>query len=526
VLKNVKSGPDERFVHNSSCYYTRYSCKCMTFVGYFTLTKVLINIHRKMKAKSFLGLFAVAVLGALVAVIVYAKLFQPAPVMVEVPSETRFHYTSLPAAGGDETPDFRSAVEKSIGAVVHVKTKMYREYQVNPLYEFFFGEQQGRGEAPPILGFGSGVIISNKGYIVTNNHVIDGSDEIVVVLNNKKEYDAKLIGTDPSTDVALLKVDANDLDYLTFGNSDALQLGEWVLAIGNPFNLTSTVTAGIVSAKARNIPLNREQEFSIESYIQTDAAVNPGNSGGALINTRGELVGINTAIATRTGYYSGYSFAIPTSIVEKVVEDLMEYGTVQRAILGVEIRDVTAELVRDEHLDEIEGVYVVHVREEGAARQAGIREKDIIISIDDKRVNSSSELQEVVSKYRPGAKVRVVIKRDGSLKQYDLVLRSLEGSTEIIKQDNLMELLGATFEPLSERERQSLGISNGVKVKSVRQGKFKKVGIEEGFILTSVNKRPVSSVNDIESILKDSEGGVIIEGVDRKGSHSYYAFGR
>lgn len=496
----------------------------MTFVGYYALTKVLINLNRNMKAKRFLGLFVVAILGALVAVIVYAKLFQPEPVMVEVPAEKGFQYVSLPAAGDVETLDFRSAVEKSIGAVVHVKTKMYREYQ-NPLYEFFFGEQQGRGEVPTVLGFGSGVIISDKGYIVTNNHVIDGSDEIVVVLNNKKEYDARLIGTDPNTDVALLKVDADGLDYLNFGNSDALQLGEWVLAIGNPFNLTSTVTAGIVSAKARNLPLNREQEFSIESYIQTDAAVNRGNSGGALINTRGELVGINAAIATSTGYYSGYSFAIPASIVEKVVDDLMEYGAVQRAILGVEIADVTAELVRDQHLDEIEGVYVVHVRDDGAAREAGIRDRDVIISIDDKRVNSTSELQEVVSKYRPGAKVRVVVKRNGSLKQYDLVLRNLEGSTEIIKQDNLMELLGATFEPLSDRERQSLGISNGVKVKSVKQGKFRKVGIEEGFILTSVNKRPVSSVNDIESILKDSEGGVIIEGVDRKGSHAYYAFG-
>jgi serine protease Do len=476
-----------------------------------------------MKAKRFLGLFAVAVLGALLAVIVYAKLFQPDPVMVEVPAENRFQYASLPGAGAGESLDFTTAVEKSIDAVVHVKTKMFREYQVNPLLEFFFGEQSG-GEAPPLLGFGSGVIISDKGYIVTNNHVIEDSDEIIVALDNKKEYSARLIGTDPSTDLALLKVDADGLTSMPFGNSDALRLGEWVLAIGNPYNLTSTVTAGIVSAKARN-NLVRSQAFNIESFIQTDAAVNPGNSGGALINTRGELVGINTLIATRTGAFSGYSFAIPVSIVEKVVKDLIEYGTVQRAILGVEITDVTAELAEKEQLNEIEGVFVLNVRSEGAARQAGIREKDIIISIDDTRVNSSAELQEVVSRYSPGETVRVVIKRDGKLKQYDLVLRNLEGSTQIVKKDDVMELLGATFEPLSEREKQSLGIQNGIKVKSVKPGKFMKVGIREGFILTSVNKKPVGSVKDIASILKESEGGVIIEGVDKNGSRSYFAFG-
>jgi len=369
------------------------------------------------------------------------------------------------------------------------------------------------------------VIISDKGYIVTNNHVIDGSDEIVIVLNNKEEYSARLIGTDPTTDLALLKVEADGLSSLKFGNSDALRLGEWVLAIGNPYNLTSTVTAGIVSAKARNINILRSQEFSIESFIQTDAAVNPGNSGGALINTRGELVGINTAIASRTGAFSGYSFAIPVSIVEKIVQDLIEYGEVQRAILGVEIRDVTAELASEENIEEIEGVYVSSVREDGAASQAGIKMGDIIISIDDKRVNSSAALQEVVSKYRPGQKVKVVIKRNGKVKQFDLLLRNLEGSIEIVKKDNVLDILGASFVPLTEREKHSLGIKDGLRVKSVSKGKFMKVGIREGFILISVNKKPVGSVNDIASILKESEGGVIIEGMDRNGSKSYYAFG-
>ncbi len=471
-----------------------------------------------------MGLFVVAVLGAFVAIVVYARFFAAETTVLEIPSEHKVQYVNLPGVTSGSALDFTAAVEQSIDAVVHVKTKEFREYRGNSLYELFFGEQSN-GEAPPKLGFGSGVIISGKGYIVTNNHVIDGSDEVVVVLNDKREYDARVIGADPTTDVALLKVDAEDLRPLKFGDSDALRLGEWVLAIGNPYNLTSTVTAGIVSAKARNFGLLRAQEFSIESFIQTDAAVNPGNSGGALINTQGELVGINTAIASMTGAFTGYSFAVPVSIVEKIVTDLIEYGQVQRAILGVNIATVTADLAAEMKIDEIAGVYVISVRPEGAAREAGIKDGDVIISIDETGVNSSAELQEAVSKFRPGQDVNVVVRRDGKLKQFDVVLRNLEGSTEIVKKTDLMDLLGASFEPLSEREKQSLGIENGVRVKSVKEGKFMKVGIQEGFILTMVNKKPVSSVKDITSILKESEGGVIIEGVDQKGSRSYFAFG-
>jgi len=477
-----------------------------------------------MKARRFLGLLTVSVLGAVLAVFIYARLTDQDPQVVEVPVESRVQYVNLPAATSAESLDFTKAVAQSINAVVHVKTKEFREYAVNPLYEFFFGEQPNV-EAPPIEGFGSGVIISNKGYIVTNNHVIERSDEIVVVLDDRREYTAELIGTDPTTDIALLKIEADNISPLGFGNSDALQLGEWVLAIGNPYNLTSTVTAGIVSAKARNLNIFRSQEFSIESFIQTDAAVNPGNSGGALINTRGELVGINTAIASRTGAFTGYSFAVPVSIVEKVVNDLIEYGQVQRAILGVNITDVTAELAKDKDLEAIEGVYIMGVRPDGAAREAGIREGDVIISVNGVKVNSSAELQEQVSKYRPGEEVKVVVRRDGDLKQFNVVLRNLEGSTEIVKREDIFDVLGATFEPVSDREKRNLGIRNGVRVKSIKPGKLMKVGIQEGFILTSVNKRPVSSVKDIAEILKDTEGGVIIEGVDRNGSRSYYAFG-
>jgi Do/DeqQ family serine protease len=477
-----------------------------------------------MKAKRFFGLFVVVVLGALVAVIVYAKVFQQGTKIVEVPVEPKARYVNLPTAADGEVVNFTRAVEQSIDAVVHVKTKEFREYAVNPLYEFFFGDQP-QGEPPPILGFGSGVIISDKGYIVTNNHVITGSDEILVVLNDKREFNAELMGADPTTDIALLKITGEKLTHLKFGNSDALMLGEWVLAIGNPYNLTSTVTAGIVSAKARNINILRTQEFSIESFIQTDAAVNPGNSGGALINTRGELVGINTAIASRTGAFTGYSFAVPVSIVEKIVKDLVEFGAVQRAILGVTIQDVTAELVEEMKLSSVEGVYVNGIREEGAAKSAGIKKGDVLISIDDVPVNSSAALQEQVSKYRPGETVKVILRRDGKLKQFDVVLRNLEGSTEIVQKEDLMDLIGASFATLSEKEKRSLGVSNGLKVASVKPGKFMKVGIQEGFVLTSINKKPVNSVKDIAEILNDTEGGVIIEGVDQNGSRSYYAFG-
>lgn len=486
--------------------------------------KVKHKNNTDMKARRVLGVFAVAVLGAFVAVMIYSRFVQPEVAVIEVPSESKMQYVSLPGMEPGSGLDFTEAVAQSIDAVVHVKTKVFREYAVNPLYEFFFGEQE-RSEPTPIMGFGSGVIISKNGFIVTNNHVIHGSDEIVVVLNDKREYNAKLVGADPTTDIALLKVDQEGLSRLNFGDSDALKLGEWVLAIGNPYNLTSTVTAGIVSAKARNINILASQEFSIESFIQTDAAVNPGNSGGALINTKGELVGINTAIASRTGAFTGYSFAVPVSIVQKIVEDLMEYGTVQRAILGVTIQDVTAELAKEHDMDKLKGVYVNGVREGGAAKEAGVRVGDVILSIDDVEVNSSAALQEQVSKYRPGEKVKVLVSRKGNLKHFELVLRNLEGSTEIVKRDEVLDVLGASFAPVSDREKRALGIRNGVKVTSVKSGKFSKVGIKEGFVLTSVNKTPVNSVKEIAKVLEDTEGGVIIEGVDREGSKSYYAFG-
>jgi len=476
-----------------------------------------------MKSKRILGLFGITMASAVVAVFLYAKFVQPETRIVEVETQPAARQISLPGAESRFTMDFTAAADASIHAVVHVKTTAFREMQSNPLYEFFFGitpEQDAR----PVMGFGSGVIISDDGYIVTNNHVIEGSDEIMVTMNDRREYTAELIGSDPTTDLALIKIDEKKLPTLSYGSSDDLQLGEWVLAVGNPYNLTSTVTAGIVSAKARNINILRNS-FSIESFIQTDAAVNPGNSGGALVNTRGQLVGINTAIASRTGNYTGYSFAIPVSIVKKVVSDLMEFGEVQRALLGVTIRNVTSELAQEEGLENTKGVYVTDITTNGAAREAGIKSGDVITSINDIKVNTVSELQEQISKYRPKDKVSVVLKRNGNLKQFDVVLRNMEGSLDIVRSGEIIQLLGATFEPVPQNELERLGIENGVRVTSLQPGKFMKVGIKKGFVVTSVNKKPVNSVKDISDILRGVDGGVIIEGVYNDGSKSYYAFG-
>lgn len=476
-----------------------------------------------MKLKKVAGLFGITLIAALAAVLVYATFFQKETTVVEVQTVPLARPVSMTSPVASSAIDFTRAAEQSVHAVVHVKTTAMVEPRVNPLYEFFFGITPDV-KPQPMTGFGSGVIISKDGYIVTNNHVIENSDEIEVTLNDRRKFKAELIGADPTTDVALVKINEKDLPIVEFGNSDQLKLGEWVLAVGNPYNLTSTVTAGIVSAKARNINILRNT-FSIESFIQTDAAVNPGNSGGALVNIDGQLVGINTAIASRTGYYTGYSFAIPVSIVQKVVNDLMEYGTVQRALLGVTIADLTSELAEKEGIKDLKGVFVSEVTENGAARVSGIKAGDVLLSINDIAVNSGAELQEQISKYRPNDLVKVILSRKGDMKQFNVVLRNMEGSTEIVRNDEVINLLGATFEDISNSDKRMLGISHGVRVSSVRPGKFMKVGIKKGFVVTAVNKKPVNSVNDISDILRGVDGGVIIEGVYNDGSKSYYAFG-
>lgn len=430
-------------------------------------------------------------------------------------------------------PDFTTAAENTINAVVHIKTEYQRK---SNLYDYFFdfndlfGNHQERDRySMPYKGSGSGVIISDDGYIVTNNHVVQGADLIEVVLNDKRTYEAEVIGTDPSTDLALIKIDEDGLSFVNYGNSGTVKIGEWVLAVGNPFNLTSTVTAGIVSAKARNINIlgNIGDVNSIESFIQTDAAVNRGNSGGALVNTKGELIGINAAIASNTGFYSGYSFAIPVNIVKKVVEDLLNYGQVQRAYIGVSILELGSVIAKENGITETKGVYVAGTAKNGAAEEVGIKEGDIITQIEGTEVNHTSELLEIVSQYRPGDNISLVINRDGKSLNLSVTLKNKEGNTNIIKAEekDVLTAMGATFESLSQSEKDKLNINNGVRVKDLEYGTLSKAGIRDGFVITKIDRKDITSVEDIEKNLKNKSGGVLIEGVYPNGVRAYYGFG-
>lgn len=463
--------------------------------------------------------FILVVAGSLLAVLAYTSFFEK-PQVVMVQDTQQMLYANLPVSAEGNLPDLTYAAEIAVHGVVHIKTQSVRGgwSSGNPLLDFF-----GNRQEPQIArGFGSGVILTADGFIVTNNHVVDGAQKIGVVLNDNREYEARLVGADPSSDLAVLKIEAEDLPWLRIGDSDALRLGEWVLAVGNPFNLTSTVTAGIISAKARNIGINAA-EYSIESFIQTDAAVNPGNSGGALVNQRGELVGINTAIASRTGSFAGYSFAVPMTIVRKVVEDVKEFGEVQRALLGVVISSVNADLAREFKLDKIEGVYVSDVAENGAAKEAGIKSGDVIMAVGNKKVNTSAELQEAVSQYRPGDDVKITIKRNNSEKLFSVTLRNKLGDTGIIRTGNLV--LGSELEAINDRDKQRLGINRGLKIAKIGNGKLKEAGVTEGFIITDINKRPVSEVNEFRRIITSARGGILIEGVYPNGEPAYYVFG-
>ncbi len=423
--------------------------------------------------------------------------------------------------GSVGSTDFTFAAEQTVNAVVHVKTTLGSQNRQPSIYDFFFGSPQG-GNMMPSIASGSGVILTNDGYIVTNNHVVQNSKSVEVVLNDKRSFEAELIGRDPSTDIALLKIKAKDLPTIPFGNSDNLKIGEWVLAVGNPFNLTSTVTAGIVSAKGRNLNL-LQQSAAIESFIQTDAAVNPGNSGGALVNVKGELVGINTAIASQTGSYSGYSFAVPVSIVKKVVSDLTEYGTVQRALLGINIQDINAEKADELGLDKPEGVFIAGVNSESAADDAGIKAEDVIVKIDNVKIGNIAQLQEQISRHSPGDKIIVSVKRNKKIKQFEVTLKNSMGTTQYVNKES-MEVLGASFIEISDREKADLGLNNGVKITDIGAGKLLKVGVREGFIITHINRQSVRTVDDIQNGINQVEGGIFIKGVYPNGKTAYYAF--
>ena len=435
----------------------------------------------------------------------------------------------LPVAPFDG-PDFTSAADKTVHGVVHIKSQFQRRssYYDDFFAPFrdFFGYPYGGGPDQTYTGFGSGVIISEDGYIVTNNHVVEEASHIDVILNDKQEFEATIVGTDPTTDLALIKVDAKGLPFISFGNSDNVKIGEWVLAVGNPFNLTSTVTAGIVSAKARNINILGTQG-AIESFIQTDAAVNPGNSGGALVNMNGELIGINAAIASNTGSFTGYSFAIPSNLVRKVVDDLITYGNVQRAYIGVTIREVDSKFSKEKGLDVVNGVYIESVSESGGAKSAGIREGDVIISVDNMPVKTNSELLEIIGQHNPGDFVTIMVDRDGKHQQYSVELRNQEGNTEVAQKsdDFYLSDLGATLENLPEKDAKNLGLSYGLKVTTLQDGMLKRGGVQEGFIILNINGIKIKSKSDVEYALGNITSGVIrIEGVYPNGMRMNYGF--
>jgi serine protease Do len=410
--------------------------------------------------------------------------------------------------------DFLAAAKSVTSAVVHIRTAYGSgDFSLNPLQTF----------EHPVHSSGSGVIISDDGFIATNNHVIEEATNIEVVLNNNHRYYAKLVGTDPSTDLALLKIKAKNLPFVKYGDSDNVLPGEWVLAVGNPFDLNSTVTAGIVSAKARNIGILRDRNnYQVEAFIQTDAAVNPGNSGGALVNLKGELIGINTAIATSTGSYQGYSFAIPVSLVRKVMDDLLEFGKVQRGLLGIEIADVNALIAESFNLPVNQGVLVNGVRDESAAKDSGIKEGDVIIGIDGHTINSVSELQEWVARNRPGEDIDVKYLRNGKEYSVKATLKNSEGREALEKKPIENTINGAVFEDVPYRELARLLLEGGVRVKSIGEGKWKNAGMKENFIIGYIDKVPVDNVEDLNRILEYKKGGILVEGTYESGQKGTY----
>lgn len=431
--------------------------------------------------------------------------------------------------------DFTWAAQVSTPAVVHIKsvfmTRDNLEEGMDPLREFFDDNFHRRGPQGLFKAeaAGSGVIISDDGYVITNNHVIENADQVEVTLFNKRSYKAKIVGTDPSTDLAILKIEDKKLPHLVIGNSDSVKVGEWVVAVGNPFNLASTVTAGIVSAKGRNLHILREN-YAIESFIQTDAAVNPGNSGGALVNLKGELVGINTAIATPTGTYAGYAFAIPTTIVKKIIADILKYGVVQRGFLGVIVRELNDSLINALKLKAYDGVFVEALMPDGAASKAGIKRGDIILKIDSAKVNNSGQLQEAIGQKRPGEKVTVTVLREGKEKQVEVMLQNSEGTSKIIEKKEesaVLKRLGIQLQDISSLEKKKLKIKGGVRVAKLRPGKVTmQTDMQEGFIILKMNGKEVSTAKQLTSMLSDAKGGIMLEGIyPGLSGVIYYAFG-
>lgn len=466
--------------------------------------------------KKILTIVLFSALGGAITLGAYKSFFEKPQYVIEQngiskPSTVKTNFTSA-TIGAMENTDFTIAAEKTLNSVVHVKNTMYKTIK-DPFAEFFYGQGNGTRQYSQV-GTGSGVIISMDGYIITNNHVINKATDIAVTLNDKKEYKAKIIGTDPTNDIALLKIEAKNLPYVTFGDSDFIKVGEWVLAVGNPYNLTSTVTAGIVSAKSRDLDGNG----SVDSFIQTDAAVNPGNSGGALVNTRGELIGINTAISSMTGSFVGYSFAVPSNIAKKVVEDLMEFGNVQKAILGVVGGELDSKIAENLDLKNTQGFYISEVSENSGASKSGLKAKDIIIQLDGVKISTYADLTGFLRTKRPNDKVQVTYIRNGIEKNTQVTLTKNEVSK--------VSQLGLELKNVDKSELKKLKIENGVKVTSISNKELMSYGVKNGYIILAINNQKVYSVDDVNDMIaaKSSNQVMRIEMLNLNGEMERYIF--
>ena len=481
-----------------------------------------------MNTKSLFIVFATALTGSLSALWIHAAWMSSNPSktsQVFVNPQT----TRLVNHTGDafNAPGLNQAAEKALPCVVHIKTTSNtNNLSYDPFAELLFGFP---GKSAPQIqqGSGSGVLISADGYIVTNHHVINGSEKIDVTLNDKRHFEAEIIGVDANTDIALLKIKANGLPFINYANSDQVRIGDWVLAVGNPFNLYNTVTAGIVSAKGRNNIINNQQR-AIESFIQTDAAVNPGNSGGALVDVNGDLVGINTAIASNNGAYQGYAFAVPVNIVKKIVRDLAEFGNVQRAYLGVNIQDIDAKLAEDKKLSRLNGVYVNGLIQGGSADLSGIQTGDILTKIEDVEIRTVSELQEQISRYRPGDAVKVSLFRNAKELQVSVVLKSIDNTTQLSQKGKTeagsIGALDIECQELNSDELKSLNLTHGVRIVKLKPGKLSQIGIQKGFVITAVDRKKIQSIQDINEAVQRSQGMITLEGLYPNGMRASYSF--
>jgi len=490
--------------------------------------------------KKFFSFLLIAILGGFSSLMIQKYMFPAPKGMPEVAQTSWGNSLSAPATFTGllsniptTLPDFTVVAEMTVNTVVHIRAEFERPSSVyqdffgqGDVFRDFFGPRQRQAPQRRAQGSGSGVIISDDGYVITNNHVVQDAALIEVTLNDNRVYEATVVGLDPTTDLALLRIEEKNLPFAVFGDSDNVKVGQWVLAVGNPFNLTSTVTAGIVSATGRNINI-LGGGTAIESFIQTDAAVNRGNSGGALVNTSGELIGINAAIASTTGSFAGYSFAIPANIAKKVTMDLMEHGEVQRGFLGIGIDDVTSARVREHGLKVNRGVFVARVDENSAAASAGLKEGDVIVAIDNRQINTTSELLETIGRRRPGDQITVTYNRDGRIIEQKTVLKNIHGDTSIVKrgEKDVIEALGATLENMQDRELRRLRVEHGVRVASLAQGRLASAGIKEGFIITHIDREAVRTARDLVAKLSSKKGGVLIEGIYPNGTRAYYGVG-